>query len=43
MFDSLYVRLNLLDHPGFPLRLLSRASSLIDLLRQPLDVPLGVQ
>ena len=43
MFNSLYVRLDLLDDPGLPLCLLSRATALIDLLGQPLDVPLGVE
>lgn len=43
MFNSFYVRLNLLDDPGLPLRLLGRATALVDLLGQPLDVPLGVQ
>lgn len=43
VLDSFYVCLNLLDDPGFPLCLLSRASSFIDLLRQSFNVPLGVQ
>ncbi len=43
MFNSLYVRLDLLDDPGLPLCLLSRAAALIDLFGQSLDVPLGVQ
>lgn len=43
MFNSLYVRLNLLDDPGLPFCLLSGATALIDLLSQSLDVPLGVQ
>lgn len=43
MFHSLDMRLNLLNDPGLPLRLFSRATSFINLLCQPLDVPLGVQ
>lgn len=43
MFNSFYVRLNLLDDPSLPLRLLSRATALIDPLGQSLNVPLGVQ
>lgn len=43
MFNSFYVSLNLLDDPGLPLRLLGRATALVDLLGQSLDVPLGVQ
>lgn len=43
MFNSFYVRLNLLDDPSLPLSLLSWATALIDLLCQFLNVPLGVQ
>ncbi|TNN37044.1 hypothetical protein EYF80_052787 [Liparis tanakae] len=43
MFHALYVRLDLLDDPGLSLRLLRRATPLIDPLGQSLDVPLGVQ
>lgn len=43
MFNALYVRLDLLDDSGLPLCLLGRAAALVDLLGQPLDVPLGVQ
>ena len=43
MFNTLYMCLDLLDDSGLPLRLLSGATALIDLLSQSLDVPLGVQ
>lgn len=43
VFNSFYVRLDLLNDPGLPLRLLGRATALVDLLSQSLDVPLGVQ
>lgn len=43
MFNSFYVRLDLLNDPGFPLRLLSRATAFINPLSQSLDVSLGVQ
>lgn len=43
MFNSFDVRLNLLDDPGLPLRLLGRTTALVDLLGQSLDIPLGVQ
>lgn len=32
VLDSLYVSLNLLDDPSLPLHLLSRATTLVDLL-----------